>query len=90
MERIFGLIQVQPSVVLTGDGIGGLAVLTALNPFLSLLPFVMVCSGFAVLWCPSVGQDPGAGGCVKGSFKPAKDLNRARLHLRTRYLMSNQ
>lgn len=90
MERIFGLIQVQPSVVLAGDGIGGLAVLTALNPFLSLLPFVMVCSGFAVLWCPSVGQDPGARGCVKGSFKPAKDLNRARLRLRTRYLMSNQ
>lgn len=41
MEQIFGLIQVQPSVVFAGDGTGGLAVLTALNPFLSLFLFVV-------------------------------------------------
>lgn len=48
MERIFGLIQVQPSVVFAGDGIGGLAVLTALNPFLYLLPFVVDLQGRSV------------------------------------------
>lgn len=48
MERIFGLIQVQPSAVFAGDGIGGLAVLTALNPFLSLLPFVVDLQGRSV------------------------------------------
>lgn len=37
MEWIFGLIQVQSSAVFACAGIQWLAVLTALNPFLSLL-----------------------------------------------------
>lgn len=46
------------------DGISGLAVLTALNPFLSLL-FVMTCVEFAVPYCRSVGQDSAAARCKK-------------------------
>lgn len=65
MERIFGLIQVQSSAFFAYNGIWGLAVLTALNPFLSVPLFVMACVEFAMLYCHSVGQDSAAAGCVK-------------------------
>lgn len=65
MERIFGLIRVQSSAVFACDGIRGLAVLIALNPFLSPLLFVMVCVEFAMQYYQSVGQDSAAAGCMK-------------------------
>lgn len=71
MEWIFGLIQILSSVVFACTEIWGLAVLTALNPFLSLLLFVMACVEFAVLHCQSVRQGSAAVGCMKQIFKPA-------------------
>lgn len=81
MER---LIRVQSSAVFACSGIWGLAVLRALNPFLSLLLFVTACFEFPVSYCESVGRDSAGAGCMKQAFKPVKCSRNGCLRPRTR------